>query len=55
LPQALKDNLYRLTLPDEAVMARMGDYIRRAAAHVQGEDVAEIVSGRVNLAVPVRA
>jgi cytochrome b pre-mRNA-processing protein 3 len=53
LIQALKVNLYRQAAPDDAIMTRMAAYIRRAAAHVQGEDVAGILTGRIDLNVPV--
>jgi cytochrome b pre-mRNA-processing protein 3 len=55
LIQALKDNLYRQGAPDDAVMSRMAEYVRRAAAHVGQADVAGIMAGRINLGVPVSA
>jgi cytochrome b pre-mRNA-processing protein 3 len=53
IAQVLKDNIYRQGAPAEAVVAQMADYMRRADAHTQREDVAEIAAGRINLAVPV--
>lgn len=53
--QALKENIYRQGAPADAVVAQMADYLRRADAHARGEDVAEIIAGRINLAVPVLA
>ncbi|MBY0511086.1 MAG: hypothetical protein K2P94_13170 [Rhodospirillaceae bacterium] len=53
--EALKENIYRQGAPADAVVAQMADYMRRADAHAQREDVAEIAAGRINLAVPVLA
>ena len=50
---ALKENLYRQSTPEDAVVGAMADYLRRAAAHAQTESVAEIIAGRINLSVPV--
>ena len=55
ITQALKENLYRQSTPDDAVIGPMTDYLRRAAAHAQTESVAEIIAGRINLSVPVLA
>ncbi len=53
LIEALKDNLYRHTQANADQITRMADYLRRAAHHVAGESVAEIIAGNVNLNVPV--
>lgn len=55
IAQALKDNIYRQGAPADAVVAQLVDYMHRADAHAQREDVADITAGRINLAVPVLA
>ena len=53
LNSALKENLYRQSQANMDQIARMADYLRRAALHVNTESVAEIMTGVVNLNVPV--
>jgi cytochrome b pre-mRNA-processing protein 3 len=52
---ALRENLYRQSAPGDAVIARMSDYMNRAARHTGTEDLDAILAGRINLAVPVLA
>lgn len=53
LTATLIGNLYRQTAPEADQVERMADYVRRAAAHVARESVAEILAGRLNFDVPV--
>lgn len=53
LDAALKENLYRQSQADKDQIARMADYMRRAAHHVAGESAAEIIAGRLNFDIPV--
>jgi cytochrome b pre-mRNA-processing protein 3 len=53
LSAALKDNLYRQSQPSDAQLAGMGEYLRRAAHHVGGASIPEIIAGRIDLDVPV--
>ncbi len=50
---ALKENLYRHSKPTEDQFARMSDYLQRAAQHVRVQNVAEMIAGQMDFAVPV--
>jgi cytochrome b pre-mRNA-processing protein 3 len=54
LTAALKENLYRHGPVNEVQMAAMAAYVRRAWAHVAPQSAAEIIQGRIDLAVAVQ-
>jgi len=53
LAAALKENLYRHAQPQDAQLAQMSDYLRRATQQLEPQSVADIVAGRLSLAAPV--
>ncbi len=53
LGQALQSNVYRHRAAEPQVIAGMTDYLRRVDAHIAGQNVADIVAGRLDLTIPV--
>jgi cytochrome b pre-mRNA-processing protein 3 len=50
LAQAIAENLYRHGRPPEGVVARWGEYLQRASAHLARQPVGDIVAGRIDFA-----
>jgi len=53
LAAALKENVYRQSLPDADQLAHMALYMRRAADHMSTQCVADVTAGKVDFQVPV--
>lgn len=53
LLEALDVNVFRNGSARSEVKGAMADYLRRAAAHIGGQDVSEVVAGRIDFTVPV--
>ncbi len=53
LIQALEVNLFRNNENAADVINQMADYLTRAAAHLDSQDISEIIAGRVDFSVPV--
>ena len=53
LKKALDVNLFRNSNENEEATANMSDYLRRAAAHLDEQDVQNVISGRVDFDLPV--
>ena len=52
LADALRRNLYQQVAVGEAVLARMSAYVRAQAAHLDGQDEAALLAGRVSFLPP---
>ncbi len=50
LKEALVNNLYRKQPPDDDVLVNMATYIRSMASRLAGQEISDIVEGRLDLA-----